>query len=297
MITWENEPVDVNSTVTDDGDSPMTILWTAFPDNIVTFEPNEFVEDPTVKITKGIRAKALIANPSFENGRNNWTGTGAAWTGTYAGYTFVTPTDGIYCAYTWADPNEEDGLSQTLADTLAADMTYTLTVDVANDGYYGEDVQYKVQLLAGENVLAEDDDGYPLFTYGAWETSTVEHTSGGASDPNIGLPLEIRLLAKDGTLEMDFDNVELTASPGFAVQPGETYTLTVTVEDAISLETDTMTIDVYDDQCQLARIGLSLAAENPGDINADCDIDLKDLSEMFLTWLNEPVLTEPIVRP
>ena len=302
MITWDDESVDINSTVIDDGASPVTFLWTAEPDNIVTFEPNAFVEDPTVKIIKGFRAEAYIVNPSFEDGLNSWAppgGGNGTWTGLYDGYVYVTPTDGLWCAYTWAESGAEAGFSQILTKTLATNTTYTLTVDVVNDGW-AEDVQYKVQLLAGEKVLAEDDDGYPLTVHGEWQTSTVICTLGGESDPNfayVGQPLEIRLLAKDGTEEMHFDNVHLTADPGFPVLAGDTYTLTATVEDAISLETDTMTIDIYDDECQMTRIGLSLAAENPGDINADCDTDLYDLDMLVTTWLDEPdgLPTEAII--
>jgi hypothetical protein len=113
----------------------------------------------------------------------------------------------------------------------------------------------------------------------------------------MGEPLVIRLICKKDTYEMSFDNVRLTASPEFPVQPGETYTLTCTARDAVGSNSDTVEIDVYDDKCKAARIGLSLDEENPSDIDGDCDIDLKDLSEMLLTWLDEEVITEPLVKP
>jgi hypothetical protein len=54
-ITWSGEPVtlnDVSVTNNDPGAGGLTLEWSAVPDTGVVFEPNEFVEEPTVTITK-----------------------------------------------------------------------------------------------------------------------------------------------------------------------------------------------------------------------------------------------------
>ncbi len=54
--TWINEPVQLDSTLTDDGSSPVTYLWTASKDGVVLTEPNvvfspsAMVADPTVTV-------------------------------------------------------------------------------------------------------------------------------------------------------------------------------------------------------------------------------------------------------
>jgi hypothetical protein len=52
MMTWSGEPVPLDATVTDDGVSALTYLWTADPPDGVVFAPSAAVEDPTVTITK-----------------------------------------------------------------------------------------------------------------------------------------------------------------------------------------------------------------------------------------------------
>jgi hypothetical protein len=57
--------------------------------------------------------------------------------------------------------------------------------------------------------------------------------------------------------------------------------------------TDIMTIKVYDDACEATRLGMSLAANNPADINGDCKISLEDLVGMAAKWLNDTGLAGP----
>jgi hypothetical protein len=109
------------------------------------------------------------------------------------------------------------GISQTLSSSLIADTKYTLSVDVGNPldydnfgltGFPG----YIVQLLAGGNVLAQDNNSFNP-TEGTFATSTISYIA-LASDPNIGNPLEIRLLnpLQGNGREVDFDNVRLDAA-------------------------------------------------------------------------------------
>ena len=106
----------------------------------------------------------------------------------------------------------EGGIAQVLNDTLTTGMTYTLTVEVGNSYYYDWGQGYKVHLLAAFTLLAEDDNSKapPTDTF---ETSTVTYTYNPAQSALLGMPLEIRLLAKPGNGELDVDNVRLDAVP------------------------------------------------------------------------------------
>jgi len=129
------------------------------------------------------------------------------------------------------------GLEQTLAETLQPNTTYTLQVDVGNiasgtamsgqffplDGFPG----YRVELCAGGQPLECDDNtlagGLPD---GEFATSTVTFTTGDTHD-QLGQPLGIRLinlnmvdpLFPNSDIEVDFDDVRLTADPASAPCP------------------------------------------------------------------------------
>jgi hypothetical protein len=315
MITWTGELVALDATIVDGGDSPLTIAWSANNPpgtNIVFSDPN--IKDPTVTITNVPSSSAYIVNPSFEDRLTGWSQTptsgwnSGTWDGLWGTNKGVDPTDGDMCAWVNGldgDPIEGTSITQTLTHTLVAGTTYTLEVDVVNDGYYGEEVEYKVQLLAGGTVIAEDDDGWPLPLGSGgkpsdWQTSTVIHTPGAAGiDPNIGQSLGIRLVTKITTGEMTFDNVRFTANTPFPAPEFSTVELTVRASDEANptyVRKDTMTIDVCNDSCAAAKAA-GLAADNPGDLDADCDTDITDLAEMAEKWLNDTSLTEAVARP
>jgi hypothetical protein len=315
MITWDGQAVELDAMVEDDGGSELTYAWSLeSPAGTDVLLSATDIKDPTVTINKISSSEAAIVNPSFEDRLNGWDTFGdghGTWTGVWGGKTHIYPTDGEYTAFvdgTYGDPIEGGWLSQTLAETLAAETTYKLTVDVVNDGFYNEDVEYKVQMLAGETVIAEDDDSWPLplgsgSSSSEWETSTVVYTVGtlgGPSDPNfgyVGEPLGIRLVAKVGTQEMNFDNVHLTAVPPFPAPEVAPIELTVEVTDEANptyMLKDSMTIDVYDNACQAARVGLDKAKDNLADVNADCDTNLDDLVLVAEKWLSDTGLTEAV---
>jgi len=85
-----------------------------------------------------------------------------------------------------------------------------------------------------------------------------------------------------------------------------TVTISKTADDPVSVAlkltvnggenppvSDIMTIKVYDDACEATRLGMSLAANNPADINGDCKISLEDLVGMAAKWLNDTGLAGP----
>ncbi len=102
-----------------------------------------------------------------------------------------------------------NSVRQTLSTPLEPNTTYVLSVAVGwnnNDPFAG----YIVQLRAGGTVLAEDRSGlHPA--QGTWVTSTVRYTSGDA-EPELGAPLEIRLLSPG--VQANYDDVRLTAEAG-----------------------------------------------------------------------------------
>lgn len=123
----------------------------------------------------------------------------------------------------------EYGMVQTLAATLQANTSYTLSVEIGNiasgtsvsndffelDGFPG----YRVDLLAGGVVIAQDVNTLAgTIPEGEFATCTVLFTSGNAH-AQLGQPLGIRLvnlnqidpLFTDSDLEVDFDNVQLDA--------------------------------------------------------------------------------------
>jgi hypothetical protein len=125
----------------------------------------------------------------------------------------------------------EYGMVQTLADTLQPNTTYQLQVEIGNiasgtaidttfyplDGFPG----YRVDLLAGGVVIAQDNNSLAgSIPDGEFATSTVDFST-GAAHAQLGQPLGIRLVnlnVADGSfpasdLEVDFDNVRLTAVP------------------------------------------------------------------------------------
>lgn len=132
----------------------------------------------------------------------------------------------------------EYGLSQMLADTLQPNTDYTLTVAVGNiasgnatDGTFfdlDEFPGYRVELLAGGTVIAQDDNSLSI-PEGEFATATVP-ISIGALHPLLGQPLGIRLVnlnvipsghtqQSSPDLEVDFDDVQLTSTPATSPVP------------------------------------------------------------------------------
>ncbi|TWU02037.1 PEP-CTERM sorting domain-containing protein [Neorhodopirellula pilleata] len=124
----------------------------------------------------------------------------------------------------------EYGLQQTLTETLQANTSYSLQVDIGNiasgtaqngqffnlDGFSG----YRVDLLAGGVLLAQDNNSlFGAIAEGQFGTSVVNFNT-GTSHAQLGETLQIRLVNLNqvdpsfplADLEVDFDNVRLNAS-------------------------------------------------------------------------------------
>jgi len=299
MITWSGQSVDMIADVNDDGGSPLTYAWTAgsLPAGVtVDFDPSTDVANPSVSVTKAPYSNADIANAGFEADQQAEDGWGGSpgwtqivrmgnWNPTATAYTDSAVPEGVMCA--WAQGND-GGLSQVLTETLTSDAQYELTVQVGNSNAY-DWTGYKVQLLAGGTVIAEDNDTLDP-ALGTFEMSTVIYTYTPEDANKVGLPLEIRLLAgglATGYAEVNFDDVQLTADPAFPVSDTVTSVdVTLTVNDETNpAVADTMTIDIYANACDAAREGLGMDVVT--DYNGNCVVSTDDLQIMAAAWLDD----------
>ena len=116
--------------------------------------------------------------------------------------------------------NLEAGMRQTLAATLQTRRQYTLRVEVGNIAndvnapfQFGGFPNYRIDLLAGTNVLASDNNSR-LPGEGRFLTTTVAVAT-AASHPFAGQPLGIRLVNLNSApgIEVNWDNVRLESSP------------------------------------------------------------------------------------
>lgn len=122
--------------------------------------------------------------------------------------------EGNNVAYVNASANGE-GIAQILSDPAAVlkeNSQYTLTVQVGNSDFYAFE-GYRVQLLAGGVVLAEDENTRTP-AGGTFALSTVVYNYDAAQHAaQLGAPLEIRLLSTADALgETDFDDVQLAVA-------------------------------------------------------------------------------------
>lgn len=176
----------------------------------VTITNPSFEDDPLIGDGDFSRM-APLTGPGGVQGLIGWTHTNTGTNDNRAGAfdptasSFTSVPDGSQIAY-----SNGPTLSQVLGETLAQWTKYTLSVDVGDRKEAGTNIaSYKVQLLAGGTVLAEDNNGLSPAD-DQFLTSTIMF-SVFAFDPELGNPLEIRLLS--GGTQVNFDDVKLTAVP------------------------------------------------------------------------------------
>jgi hypothetical protein len=167
--------------------------------------------------SRGHAGDIEVTNPSFEDyivagGFFTWHGEGlidygwevevGAPVGVFHPNTSVFPIipDGVNTAY-----SQGPIISQVLSEVLVEEVGYTLTVGVGNPANVAGFPGYKVQLWAGNTLLAEDDNTLTP-AEGGFQTSAVEYTS-PLGDPSAGQLLEIRLVSLGA--EVNFDMVQL----------------------------------------------------------------------------------------
>lgn len=145
-----------------------------------------------------------LGNGSFVFTIPGWTNIGDSGTfnPTTSQYAFEAP-EGSNVAFS---SNGGPEISQVLANVLDIDTAYTLSVmvgDRLDQNFPG----YSVQLLAGGDLLAEDNNSMTSVN-GDFFESTVTYLS-SQSDTQIGDALEIRL--RGFGAQVNFDNVRLVA--------------------------------------------------------------------------------------
>lgn len=113
--------------------------------------------------------------------------------------------DGVNMAYS----SSSAVIDQVLTTTLAANTTYTLSVNVGSRLDSPHNDGYTIQLLAGGVVLAGSTN-FPVPVDGTFVLATDVFTT-GASNPQLGQALEIKLVSA-ATGQTSFDNVKLDAT-------------------------------------------------------------------------------------
>lgn len=176
------------------------------------------------------------------------------------------------------------GLTQTLPAALAPGTRYTLRAEVGNiasgigsppfdvygffdlDGFPG----YRVQLLAGGVVVAQDDNSLSAsIPEGEFRTSTVV-LDVGAAHPQLGQLLSVRVVnlsipgspAEPG-IEVDFDDIRLDATPIPPTCTGD-------------FNSDGL-VNTADLTLLLARFGSVVTPGSVGDLDANGTVNTSDL--------------------
>ena len=147
----------------------------------------------------------------------------------------------------------ENGLSQTLSSPFQADATYTLTVKVANTKFTSGFPGYRIQLVANDAVLVEDDNALTV-AEDSFVTSTVNYTyNAGLHADLVGQPLQIRLLSKGlvAGQEVAFDDVRLAVTLGSPLaNPGGPYSVplggSLSLDGGSSLPSDGQTLTSWE---------------------------------------------------
>lgn len=201
-----------------------------------------------------------IANPSFEFpelSAGSFTSTSPdGWTGPSGSIGVFYPTvstwgyvasDGDQLAYT-----NSGAIMQTLDEVVRPGVEYALMVDIIHrPGFYNT---YKVELLAGDTVVAVDD-GVLNPPSGGSKVSVVVYRA-QPDDPQVGQPLTIRL---SGPTQGNFDNVRMTTCRADLDGDGS--------------------LTVFD---FLAYQNLFASGDFQADFQADCTLDIFD----YLAFLN-----------
>ena len=116
-----------------------------------------------------------------------------------------------------ASPATADyGFSQVLGVTFAADTDYVADMQLRDGSVSGASgAAYKIQLVSGGTILAEDDNSVVLPT--TWSPRAISYTGTTVSGPvpSPGDPLELRILIKAGATTdqaVDCDAVTFTVT-------------------------------------------------------------------------------------
>jgi len=239
--------------------NPLTLSWT-------NIDPNTPGDDVYVDVWFGTEPNEL--DPSYDitkivpAGKNTTTvQVDASVEGTY----YWQVNSYIYGAGLINEPNMIEG---SLWSFNAVDDSPPSSVDAGVDM-----ITWSGQAVSLDATVV--DDGKSPLTY-LWTTA----------DPNDDVVFDPSAAVEDPTVTI----TKATANPSVV-----SLTLAVHDENNPTPVEDIMTIDVYDDACQAARIGLGLS--DPTDFDESCITDLKDLAALLAKWLVDYALAAPIAKP
>ncbi|MFT4542236.1 MAG: photosystem II stability/assembly factor-like uncharacterized protein [Planctomycetota bacterium] len=193
-----------------------------------TLPPEAFGEPIVIEfqlLTDGSNQVGGIENAGFEippmadgtwnsTGGPGWTlfGSGGFWNpGASNGYPGSAVPEGLNAG--WIN---NGSLRQTLNAPLTASTQYVLSSEVGNPLAFGSSSgnTFRIELYAGGVLLdVESGTAPPL---GQWQPHSLTYDS-GPNPPQVGQPLEIRLVA-DGTAEVNFDAVTITGISGAGIE-------------------------------------------------------------------------------
>ena len=104
--------------------------------------------------------------------------------------------------------------------------------------------------------------------------------------------LEVSVIISDATLT---PSITITKNVATAGPTTVTVKLSASSEGDDTIVTDTITIDVYDDACQMG-LTLDLLTYDKGDINEDCVTNLADFARLAAGWMVDYSSIEPLDR-
>ena len=205
----------------------------------------------------------------------------------------------------------DDSSGSTAADSATADGTQvgTLLNFPTDDsqwttGQSGGVLDFSVVGDVGNRVEIADAtvanyfDPWANFTWATW-----------VKTPSVGAKASIISFAPPGGAHVD-GNLILTLQPPGAINllvngrgAAADYSSSATVDDnlwhhvAVTVQHDTMEIDVYDDACLAAQIVFPSEPFAPSDFDKNCITDLRDYAILAEKWLVEYAITEPVAKP
>jgi hypothetical protein len=219
------------------------------------------------------------------------------------------PSDPVYVdVWFGTDPNDYNDFNKVV-DAVAEANSVTVDASTLGETYYWQVNSYiygsshinEPNMVEGfiwrfhavSDIPVSVDAGDNMITWSGQAVAlepTIEDdevsdlTYAWSADPNDGV-----VFSDPGVKDPSVTITKATDNPSVV-------TLTVSAEDDVSSDEDTMTIDVYDNPCLASIIGLGQEYD-PSDFDADCDTDIEDYAEIAEDWLVDYTLTAPVEKP
>ena len=214
----------------------------------------------------------------------------------------ATDPSGVEYYFTCTAGGGHDSVWQSSTDYTDTGLTpgiqyaYTVTARDLSPAQNATAPSAPASAVAGDLPPSYVDAGISTIT---WSGQPVQLVATVIDDGESALTHAWSATPDDGVVFVPGDNVEnptVTITKDTGDPSTVTLTLAVNDEGNPTPVTDSMTIDVYDDACKAARIGIGLAEYYPADFNGNCITDLEDLAVMAAKWLDNTGLTEPVAK-